>query len=135
MTTWKAHLITGLITLTVGSLAAAMWWVKEQELSPRFARVDIGRVVAKQQKSLVERVKPGIDAQEQGRIFEEAKAFGNRLDAALEQASRECGCALMNSAALLKAAHAAIPDLTDRVEALASSPALATSATPASSGR
>ena len=132
MTTWKAHLITGLITLTVGSLASAMWWVKEQELSPRFARIDIGRVVAKQQKSLVERVKPGIDAQEQGRIFEEAKAFGNRLDAALEQASRECGCALMNSAALLKAAHAAIPDLTERVEALASSPA---PASPATSGR
>lgn len=132
MTTWKAHLITGLITLTVGSLAAAMWWVKEQELSPRFARVDIGRVVAKQQKSLVERVKPGIDAQEQGRIFEEAKAFGNRLDAALEQASRECGCSLMNSAALLKAAHAGIPDLTERVEALASSPA---PSSPASSGR
>lgn len=132
MTTWKAHLITGLITLTVGSLAAAMWWVKEQELSPRFARIDIGRVVAKQQKSLVERVKPGIDAQEQGRIFEEAKAFGNRLDAALEQASRECGCSLMNSAALLKAAHAGIPDLTDRVEALANSPA---PSSPASSGR
>ena len=132
MTTWKAHLITGLITLTVGSLASAMWWVKEQELSPRFARIDIGRVVAKQQKSLVERVKPGIDAQEQGRIFEEAKAFGNRLDAALEQASRECGCSLMNSAALLKAAHAGIPDLTDRVEALASSPA---PASPATSGR
>ena len=132
MTIWKAHLITGLITLTVGSLAAAMWWVKEQELSPRFARVDIGQIVAKQQKSLVERVKPGIDAQEQGRIFEEAKAFGNRLDAALEQASRECGCALMNSAALLKAAHARIPDLTERVEALASSPA---TASPASAGR
>ena len=132
MTSWKSHLITGLVTLTVGSLVAAMWWVKEQDLSPRFARVDIGRVVAKQQKSLVERVKPGIDAQEQGRIFEEAKAFGNRLDAALEQASRECGCSLMNSAALLKAAHAGIPDLTDRVEALANSPAPSSTA---SSGR
>jgi hypothetical protein len=129
MTAWKAHLITGLMTLIVGSLAAAMWWVKEQDLSPRFARVDIGQIVAKQQKALVERVKPGIDAQEQGRIFDDAKAFGNRLDAALEQTSRECGCALMNSAALLKAAHASIPDLTERVEALASSQS------PASSGR
>lgn len=132
MTAWKAHLITGLMTLIVGSLAAAMWWVKEQDLSPRFARVDIGQIVAKQQKALVERVKPGIDAQEQGRIFEDAKAFGNRLDAALEQTSRECGCALMNSAALLKAAHAGIPDLTERVDALASSQSLAS---PASSGR
>jgi hypothetical protein len=132
MTTWKAHVVTGVLTLAAGSIALALWWGVERQRSPRLGRVDIGQIVAKQQKSLVERVKPGIDAHEQGRIFEDAKAFGNRLDAALEQASRECGCALMNSAALLKAAHAGIPDLTERVEALASSPA---PASPASSGR
>lgn len=119
MTSWKSHLITGLVTLTVGSLVAATWWVKEQDLSPRFARVDIGRVVAKQQQSLVERVKPGIDAQEQSRIFEDAKAFGNRLDVALDQVSRDCRCALINSAALLKAGSGAIPDLTGQVESIA----------------
>lgn len=132
MTTWKAHVVTGVLTLAAGSIALALWWGVERQRSPRLGRVDIGQIVAKQQKSLVERVKPGIDAHEQGRIFEDAKAFGNRLDAALEQASRECGCALMNSAALLKAAHAGIPDLTERVEALASSPAPASQA---SSGR
>ena len=132
MTTWKAHVATGVLTLAAGSIALAVWWGVERERSPRLGRVDIGQIVAKQQKSLVERVKPGIDAQEQGRIFEEAKAFGNRLDAALEQARHECRCALMNSAALLKAAHAGIPDLTDRVETLVSSP---TPASPASSGR
>ena len=132
MTTWKAHVVTGVLTLAAGSIALALWVGVERQRSPRLGRVDIGQIVAKQQKSLVERVKPGIDAQEQGRIFEEAKAFGNRLDAALEQASRECGCAVMNSAALLKAAHAGIPDLTERVEALASRPA---PASPASSGR
>lgn len=132
MTTWKTHVATGVLTLAAGSIALALWWGVERQRSSRLGRVDIGQIVAKQQKSLVERVKPGIDAQEQGRILEEAKAFGNRLDAALEQASRECGCALMNSAALLKAAHAGIPDLTERIEALASSPA---PASPASSGR
>lgn len=132
MTTWKAHVATGVLTLAAGSIALAVWWGVERERSPRLGRVDIGQIVAKQQKSMVERVKPGIDAQEQGRIFEEAKAFGNRLDAALEQASRECRCALMNSAALLKTAHAGMPDLTERVELLASSPP---SASPASSGR
>lgn len=132
MTTWKAHVATGVLTLAAGSIALTLLWGIERERFPRLGRIDIGQIVAKQQKSLVERVKPGIDAQEQGRIFEEAKAFGNRLDAALEQTSRECGCALMNSAALLKAAQAGIPDLTERVEALASSPA---PASPATSGR
>lgn len=132
MSTWKAHVATGVMTLAAGSIALTLWWGVEWERSPRLGRVDIGQIVAKQQKSLVERVKPGIDAQEQGRIFEEAKAFGNRLDAALEQASRECGCALMNSAALLKAAHTGIPDLTERVEMLASSQV---PTSPATSGR
>ena len=79
MTTWKAHVATGVLTLAAGSIALAVWWGVERERSPRLGRVDIGQIVAKQQKSLVERVKPGIDAQEQGRIFEEAKAFGLSL--------------------------------------------------------
>ena len=127
MTVWKSHVATGVLTLAAGGIALTLWWGVERERFPRLGKVDIGQIVAKQQKTLVERVKPGIDAKEQGRIFEEAKAFGNRLDAALEQASRECGCALMNSAALLKATHAGIPDLTDRVDALAGSPSSASS--------
>jgi hypothetical protein len=73
-------------------------------------------LVAQQQQSLVERVKPGMDATEQARLFEDAKAFGLRLDAALDQVAQECQCALINSAALLKASSvAAIPDLSARV--------------------
>jgi hypothetical protein len=71
-----------------------------------------GRFVAQQQQSLVERVKPGMEATEQARLFEDAKAFGLRLDAALDQVAQECQCALINSAALLKVSSAAaIPDL------------------------
>ncbi len=118
MTSWKSHLLTGVLTIIAGCVAIMLWWNIERGHVPRLARVDIGRLVANQQKSLVERVKPGIDAQEQARIFEDAKVFGNRLDAALDQVSRECACALLNSAALLKAGDASIPDLTGRVEAL-----------------
>ena len=82
MTTWRSHVATGVLTLAAGSIALALWWGVERERSPRLGRVDIGQIVDKQPKSLEERVKPGIDAQEQGRIFEDANAFGNRLDAA-----------------------------------------------------
>jgi hypothetical protein len=124
MTAWKMHLASSMLTLIVAAGAVAWWWGNERDQLPLLARVDIARLVAKQQQSLVDRVKPGIDGHEQARIFEDAKAFGRRLDGALEQVSRECGCALMNSAALLKVAEAGMPDLTDRVEALvgASSP-------------
>jgi len=116
MSLLKTQMLTGVVTLTMGASIVALWIHFRPLEIPRFARVDIGAIVAKQQQSLVQRVKPGMDAAEQNKLFEEAKAFGVRLDAALEQVGRECQCALINSAALLKATSATtIPDLSARV--------------------
>lgn len=116
MSIFKAQLLTAIVTLFLGACLAAAWLHFRPLEIPRFARVDIGAIVAHQQQSLAQRVKPGMAPAEQGRLFEEAKAFGVRLDAALEQASRECQCALINSAALLKVAPAkALPDISARV--------------------
>ena len=112
----KTQMFTGLITLMLGACIAASWLHFHPLEIPRFARVDIGAIVFQQQQLLAERVKSGMDAAEQGKLFEDAKAFGVRLDAALEQVSRECQCAMINTAALLKATSAtAIPDLSARV--------------------
>lgn len=116
MSILKAQILTAIVTLVLGTCLAAAWLHFRPFEIPRFARVDIGAIVARQQQSLAQRVKPGMAPAEQGRLFEEAKAFGVRLDAALEQASRECQCALVNSAALLKVSSAkSIPDLSARV--------------------
>lgn len=116
MSPLKTQVLTLLTTLLVGvGLAALTLYFRPLEI-PRLARVDIGRLVAQEQQALVERIQPGMAADEQGKLFEEAKAFGVRLDAALDQVAQECQCALINSAALLKASSpAAIPDLTARV--------------------
>lgn len=120
MTLFKTQFLTGVLTLALGTGLAASWLHFRPLEIPRFARVNLGALVAEQQQSLVQRVKPGMDATEQGKLFEEAKAFGLRLDAALDQVARECRCALINSAALLKASSgAAMPDLTARVAAVA----------------
>jgi len=41
------------------------------------------------------------------------------MDAALDQVSRECACALVNTAALLKTTDPRIPDLTEQVALVA----------------
>ncbi len=120
----KTQMFTGLITLMLGACIAASWLHFHPLEIPRFARVDIGAIVFQQQQLLAERVKSGMDAAEQGKLFEDAKAFGVRLDAALEQVSRECQCAMINTAALLKATSAtAIPDLSARVLDILKQPA------------
>ena len=125
----KIQMFTVAVTLMLWACITALclhFWPVE---IPRFARVDIGSIVFQQRQSLVQRVKPGMDAAEQAKLFEDAKAFGVRLDAALEQVARECQCALINTAALLKAASAtAIPDLSVRVSDILKQPASGASA-------
>jgi len=116
MSPLKSQIITMVVTLMLGAGIAASWLHFHPLEIPRFAKVDIGAIVFQQQQSLAQRVKPGMDSAEQGKLFEDAKAFGVRLDAALDQVGKECQCALINTAALLKATSAkAIPDLSVRV--------------------
>lgn len=111
----KPYVLTSIVTLLAGAMLLVVWMYRHPPEIPRFGRVDIARLVAHQQQSMVQRIKPGLDAQEQAKLFEEAKAFGARLDAALEQVSRGCACALVNTAALLKTSDSRIPDLTEQV--------------------
>lgn len=125
MSLLKIQMFTVAVTLMLWACITALclhFWPVE---IPRFARVDIGSIVFQQQQSLAQRVKPGMDAAEQAKLFDEAKAFGVRLDAALEQVGKECQCALINTAALLKATSAkAIPDLSARVVDILKQPAI-----------
>ena len=123
MNFFKTQMLTVVVTLILGAGIAASWLHFRPVEIPRFAKVDIGPIVFQQQQSLAKRVKPGMDAAEQGKLFDEAKVFGVRLDAALEQVGMECQCALINTAALLKATSAkAIPDLSTRVNEILKQP-------------
>ena len=129
MSSLKSQILTVVVTLMLGAGIAASWLHFHPLEIPRFAKVDIGAIVFQQQQSLAQRVKPGMDSAEQGRLFEDAKAFGVRLDAALDQVGKECQCALINTAALLKATSAkAIPDLSTRVVEILKQPATDTPA-------
>ena len=129
MSLLKTQMLTAFITLLLGAGIAVAWLHFRPLEIPRFARVDIGAIVFQQQQSLAKRVKSGMDAAEQGKLFDEAKAFGVRLDAALEQVGMECQCALINTAALLKATSAkAIPDLSARVTDILKQPVTGTPA-------
>ena len=112
----KSQIFTVAVTLIFGGCIAVSWLHFRPLEIPRLARVDVGTIILQQQQSLAKRVKPEMDSAEKVKLFEEAKAFGMRLDAALEQVSKECRCALINTAALLKATSAkTIPDLSVRV--------------------
>lgn len=84
-------------------------------------RVDMGSLFEEQKKALADRIKPGMSEQEQKVLFQSATDYASRVEAALTMLAKECGCAVVNSAALLRLPEAGvpgIPDMTARVREL-----------------
>ena len=109
-------LITGLLSVLV-SCAIGLMWVRSHP-APRMVRVDVGSLYEEQKKTLSARLKPGMTEEEQKAIFKAATDYGTRVDEALSSAARECQCAVLNTAAIVRlpdSGESGIPDATDRV--------------------
>ena len=109
-------LVTGLLSVLV-SCAIGLMWVRSHPV-PRMVRVDVGSLYEEQKKTLSARLKPGMTEEEQKAIFKAATDYGKRVDEALSSAARECQCAVLNTAAIVRlpdTGESGIPDATDRV--------------------
>lgn len=109
-------LVTGLLSVLV-SCAIGLMWVRSHP-APRMVRVDVGSLYEEQKKALSARLKPGMTEEEQKAIFKAATDYGKRVDEALSSAARECQCAVLNTAAIVRlpdSGESGIPDATDRV--------------------
>lgn len=109
-------LVTGLLSVLV-SCAIGLMWVRSHP-APRMVRVDVGSLYEEQKKTLSARLKPGMTEEEQKAIFKAATDYGKRVDEALSSAARECKCAVLNTAAIVRlpgSGESGIPDATDRV--------------------
>lgn len=109
-------LVTGLLSVLV-SCAIGLMWVRSHP-APRMVRVDVGSLYEEQKKTLSARLKPGMTEEEQKAIFKAATDYGPRVDEALNSAARECQCAVLNTAAIVRlpdSGESGIPDATDRV--------------------
>ncbi len=117
----RSHVITWAASVVSACIIGAAWIYTHP--SPRMVRVDMGILFDEQKKALAERIKPGMSDQEQKALFQSATDYANRVEGALATLAKECGCAVVNSAAILRLPEgggtAGIPDMTGRVRELA----------------
>lgn len=95
-------------------------WSKYQPV-PRLAKVDLAVLFEEQKVELAKKIRAGMSADEQRKLLEEASAQVSKVDAAVTQLAGECGCAVLNSAAIVRlneGVNAGIPDYTSRVRAI-----------------
>lgn len=115
----RGHLITWAASVLSACIVGAAWI--HTHPSPRMVRVDVGSLFDEQKKSLAERIKPGMSEQEQKALFQAATDYASRVDDAMAAIAKECGCAVLNSAAILRlpdGGASGIPDMTGRAREL-----------------
>ncbi len=107
----RGHVFTWAVAVLT-SIAMGLAWV---HFHPplRMVRVDMSGLFEQQKKVLAERIKPGMSEQEQKALFQSAADFAGRVDGALVALSRECGCAVVNSAAILQVPAGKATGITD----------------------
>lgn len=115
----KAHIVTWALSVLSACIVGAAWI--HTHPSPRLARVDMGSLFEEQKKALGDRIKPGMSEPEQKALLQSATDYAGQVEAALSALSRECGCAVVNSAAILRLPdgnEAGIADATSRIRQL-----------------
>lgn len=119
----KAHILTWALSVLSACIVGAAW--VHTHPSPRLVRVDMGSLFEEQKKAFGDRIKPGMSEPEQKALLQSATDYAGRLEAAVTELAKECGCAIVNSAAILRvpeSAMAGIPDLTARLRELVAGP-------------
>lgn len=112
----SAHFITWLASVATASIIGYVW--VSQHPAPKFARVDVAGLYEEQKRELAARLKPGMTEEEQRAILQMAADYGKRVDEALGVLAEECGCAVLNSAAIVRLPEGnevGVRDLTGRL--------------------
>jgi len=119
----RAHIITWAVSVLSAAVLAWAWLYTHP--APRIVRVDMGDLFDEQKKRLAGKITPGMSEQDQKALFQSAGEYASKVEAALTTLSKECGCAVMNSAAILRLPEAnatGIPDMTLRLRELVGQP-------------
>lgn len=101
------------ILLIVLALAGYHLW-NQSYGAQRIGTVDLGAVVAAKQKEFTALVsKPGVTDEDRKKSYDMIKAFGADLSAAVKALPDECGCMVLNAAAVIGGGKT--EDLTPRI--------------------
>lgn len=113
----KSYVITWALSVLSACIIGAAWIYTHQPL--KYAAVDVKKLVGDEVAKLQSALKPGMSPEEQQKAIMEASAVGNRLEVAINNLARECGCVVLNSAAIIgRPDRAALPDMTERARQL-----------------
>lgn len=116
----RPYIITWAASVAAACIIGAAWIYTHP--SPKMAQVNLRTLVDDEAKRLVSAITPNTPKEEQEKAIRSASMLGQKVDAAISQLSKECGCVIVNSGAIVaqpgNATTAAIPDMTVRVKEL-----------------
>jgi len=110
----REHVITWALSVFSATIVGGAWI--HTHPYPRFVAVDVNTIVNEETNALVSAIKPESSREQQEAAIKRAAEFGDKLDGAIAQVASECGCVVVNAAAIVaQPGETPIPDATDHV--------------------
>lgn len=111
----SGHVITWVFSVVSACIVGWAWLFTHP--APSFAVVDVNALVKAETESLMQSVKPDTPNEQKEVLVRRASEFGRKLDNAIMQVASECGCVVVNSAAIVaQPARMPIPNITRQVQ-------------------
>ncbi|WP_303785340.1 hypothetical protein [Azovibrio restrictus] len=115
----RGHAITWALSVLSACIVGGAWIYAHP--TPSFVAVDVNALVKAETGLLAQAVKPDATKEQQEAAIRRASEFGKKLDDAIAQLAAECGCVVVNAAAIVaQPASTPVRDATQRVKALIS---------------
>lgn len=113
------YVMTWLLSVASACIVGGAWVYTHP--TPSFVAVDVNALVKAETELLAQAVKPDATKEQQEAAIRRASEFGKKLDDAIAQLAAECGCVVINTAAIVaQPASTPVRDATQRVKALVS---------------
>ncbi len=109
-----AGLSVMLMLLALAPSAYKVWMNRP----PQLATVDLAQLLKEEESRFASKLTANMSEQARKGLADSVEAYGKRLSAEVDKLSQECGCVLINKAAILGTANVVdmTPVLRDRVK-------------------
>lgn len=110
----RGHILTWAASVVSACIVGAAWVYTNPPVS--FVAVDVNALVKTETELLAKIVKQDATKEQQEAAIRRASEFGRRLDDAIARLAAECGCVVINTAAIVaQSGRKPVPDATERV--------------------
>jgi uncharacterized membrane protein YheB (UPF0754 family) len=112
----RGYIITWAVSVISACIFGAAWiYTHPFPREERFIVIDLNKIITEEISKLEKEIKPDMTQEKREELKNRLASTTQKLDSITKAMAEECGCAVVNAAAIIANGSRTIQDMTDRV--------------------